>query len=131
MFNSNKKSILLSRFWSSSFIYKKKNPFNILLTNEKKNMQVFVCRSNVYTIITNSCVILNINSIFFCVSRCYKGSEDCGKIHNTMNIILQWSVYMYLHVIHWIHRTFKKTFNKGYFFSHRFHLWIIQTVILW
>lgn len=111
-----KKSILLSRFWSSSFIYKNKNPFNILLTKWKEKHATFVCRSNVYTIITNSCVILNINSIFFCVSRCYKGSEDCRKIHRTMNIFLQWSVYMYLHVIDWIRETLKKIFNKGCIF---------------
>lgn len=96
----------------------KKKTLNFVCQNEKKTTTLCVCRSNAYTIINNSCEIFNGNLTFFfwCVSRCYKGSEDCRKIHNTINIFLQWSVYMYLHVIDWIRETLKKIFNKGCIF---------------
>lgn len=95
----------------------KKKKFKFCLSKWKENCNS-LCVQKQRIHYHKKCEIFNGNLTYFfwCVSRCYKGSEDCRKIHNTINIFLQWSVYMYLHVIDWIRETLKKIFNKGCIF---------------
>lgn len=129
MFNSNKK-VSYFRVFDRRFLYIRKKSFQYSIDKWKEKHASLCVQKQCIHYHNNSCVILNINSIFFCVLRCYKGREDRRKIHNTMNS----SAVISIHVSTcntlnpW---NIKKKFNKGYFFSHRFHLWIIQTVILW